>query len=707
MAVREAYEFSQIPPKTHTTDILLVRYGLRTLASWMKSHDGPDISEWEPRDIERFCIRGKMASWRWAVEEEMPLEKSRDFPIPKNSYPLFDYGTNGPTGHFKHFADLVWNGKVEWVKQCRGQDHVQNHFLTRCLWDVTNRTQYCDERTLYNMLCGPGSCGKTFAASLRLLLLFYAFPKNFMGKVCSSSKGAAESRVWAEVMEWHEASVYHGLWCMGGEFKQWQGAQQRLLFVEGPPGSAPKDQKKDVRKGIELVALPRSAIGKGAVRQLKGMRQDVKLWVVDEATDVDPSAFDAEIAGNWLEAPFLSQIIYLANPNHDSSAFVEHYMPAEGEFYDVDSPGWVTKHHGYVTNLNGLDTPNGHFRTRGDTKRRADSPPCPFHYITNLTGLDRLERRAGGRDTAAFMSQAVGFLPSADVADSILTLPMMQAAGMDQMPEWVGEGYYPLLGNDPAFGGDDFIIAPGEIGYGWVYVNGQRVRRVILNVLPLKKVPIQLQSVGRVTPEELAARWVATQAKSQGIGHLSAISSDATGTSKGFVHNFENIAKNEFGMDGTMMHRVGWKERCSERPEGPDDPTARKSVDAYKDATSELVMAARQWRNYIRGFTNEDLVDQFGKRKFHIGPANKFVVQSKDEFKNGVASKGWAPYGFSPDEMDAVCVLIDLARTCGLGTDTLSHPSEVSGGGRLQVRRQRRYGGAAAQTEGWTSLKAG
>jgi hypothetical protein len=163
------------------------------------------------------------------------------------------------------------------------------------------------------------------------------------------------------------------------------------------------------------------------------------------------------------------------------------------------------------------------------------------------------------------------------------------------------------------------------------------------------------------------------------------------------------------GWQGSSLHRVGWKERCSERIEAPDDPTARKSIDAYTDSTSELVMAVRQWRRYLRGFTDEDLIDQFGKRKFHVAAQNRYKVQTKDEFSKGVAARGWAPYGFSPDEMDAVCVLVDLARQCGLGTSTLKHPSMIDGGGRLFARRKagaRLYGGSANQADGWLKIKA-
>lgn len=684
---------------------LLEKYGMVRMADWLLRKK-LNLYDKAPLEIERLCIRGKLAGWRWALEQEIPdLEHDADFPLPTKEFPLFDYSLNGPVGHFKNLADIVWDGKVEWYKR-QGNERVQNHFLQRCLWDLTNRTQYCDDGVLYNMLAGPGSCGKTFGAALRLLLLFYCFPSDFMGKVCSSSKGSAESRIWAEVIQWHESSIYHEASIYGGKFKMWSGGNQRLLFVKDGAGN--KDGTKDVRQGIELVALPRSAVGKGAVKALKGMRQLVKLWVVDEATDVDPSAFDAEIAGNWLISQVLSQIMYLANPNHDSSAFVEHYAAKEGEWYDAESPGWHTRQGGYVTNFNGLDTPNQNWRAINDRKR-GNGLACPFPYISCVSDIDRLEIRAGGRNTCAFMSQAVGFLPSSEMADSIMTLPMLQAAGCHLKAEWVGEGSHPLMANDPAFGGDDFMVAPGVIGLAYVNVNGVRTKRVVLDISPLLKVPYLLQNAGTSTPEEGQAKWVLDNAKMMGLNHLGAMASDNTGTSRAFVTVAELMAKRDYHFEGSLMHRVGWKEKCSERIEAPDDPTARKSVDAYPDSTSELIMSVRNYRRFIRGFTDTDLVDQFGKRKFHVIGGNRYKVQTKDEFKNGVASRGWGAYGFSPDEMDAVAVLVDLARTCGLGTETLKHPSMIDAGGRLYSRRRGKvalYGQAGGASEGWSSIKA-
>lgn len=703
----------QIADNDAKSEPLLIKYGLTKMAGWALQYRGPSLNDMSPLEIERFCIRGKMAGWKWALENceqtKWTVPDFTEIPEVGKSYPLFDYGDQGPVGHLRNLADIIWKGKIEWGKK-HGQFVVQNHFLQRCMWDLVNRTPLCEDEVYYNMLCGPGSCGKTFAAALRMLLLFYCFPRDFMGKVCSSSKGAAESRVWAEVVQWHEASIYHEVPAYGGRFMMWN-APQRILFVEDPKETTGKNRigNKDVRRGIELVALPRSAEGKGAVKQLKGMRQLIKIWTVDEATDVDPSAYDPEIAGNWLEAQVLSQIVYLANPNHDSSAFVEHYGPREGEFYDPDSPGWMTKHNGYVTNLNGLDTPNRDWRKLNDRKRGKNELSCPFPYITNLTGIERLELRAGGRDTCAFMSQAVGFLPSSDIADSVLTFPMLQAAGSILVPEWTGDGTYAISGNDPSFGGDDFITAMGEIGLAYVNIAGRREKRVVLNIIsPLYKVPYAFDK-DSATPEEAASKFVLDRCKQQGIAHLGAIASDNTGISRGFVHQFETMAKTS-GMQGTMVHRVGWKEKVSERPEAPDDPTARKSCDAYYDSTAELVMAVRQYRHYIRGFTDTDLIDQFGKRKFHIAAGNKYRVQTKDEFVKGVASKGWAPYGESPGQMDAVCVMLDLARNCGLGTSELKHPSMTDHGGRIMVRRRAAmgmYGGTKSQTSGWTQIKTG
>lgn len=732
---------------TTPTTKLITLYGLREISDFMEkyaarkterreavdeaAHDAIEakyadgLRSLEPLEIELLCIRGKMGGWRWAIEEAMERTFAEKTYIPQHNkeYPLFDYGTFGPVGHLRRFSDYVWDGeyKIEWTKKV-GREVVHNHFLQRCAWDMTNRTQDCNDATQYNMICGPMSCGKTFAAAWRILLLFYAFPRDFMAKVCSISKGGAGSRVWAEVVSWHERSIYFKGSHFGGRFQVYNAPSEELLFLErvmatGRLGRDEEKETKDHRRGIELVALPRSATGKGAVRQLKGMRQKIKIWVIDEATDVDPSAFDAEIAANWLVSPFLSQIVYLANPTHDSSAFVDHYLPKdENEYYDPESPGWATRHNGWVTNLNGLDSPNREWRTQRDRKRLAHEHISPFPYLSNITSVEATESRAGGRETCAFMSQAVGFLPSTFSADAILTLPIIQSAGALGGAEWAGEGTYMLNGNDPAFGGDEFVSAFGLIGMGYTTIYGKRVKRVIMEIFKAGKddqdllvIPFVRADTGgdNSTPEERAARWLLERQSNFGIRHLSAVSSDCTGTSRGFVHLYENMAKEKYSFAGNMLHRVGWKEKCSERPEMPDDPSSRKAIDAYQDSSAELLMSVRHWIPYIRNFKNQALIDQFSNRRFSIAAGNKVKVQTKDEFRDGVAAKGWSGYGDSPNEMDAVAVLVDLARQCGLGTEKLVHPSHIEEGGRLHIRRRNEvYGIRSGKDEGWRKIKA-
>lgn len=668
---------------------LILKYGLTELRRWILENkkDLGDIDAWDELAIERLCIRGLVAGWREAfmspeaIKGEVPGLDPASFPIPTRALPLIDYGARGPVGHFPNFVRLCWNGAFKWSENMDGEIIV-NHWATRCAYDFFNRRPNTETDADYQIVAGCGSSGKTGLYSVLALVLCYCFPKGFMCKVCTTTMRGAEGRIWGQITQWHRRSWFSKAGTLkssqgydDGEFKILSGNEHRLLFYGTNQAAVQQNSKarninteKNATRGIEMVPVPRGNDGAGAVSGFIGLKAPVKLLVVDEATEVDASIFREDMHTNWRLADLWSQIVFLGNPTWESQKFVEFYKPKKGwndTNYYKGSRGWKTERGGWVTSLYGLDTPNREWRKKEDPKRKPKEPISPFGYLLTQTDIDKAEIKAQGRDTVAFSRMVEGWLCEDAINDTILTPKAVDVNGCEGVVEWTGEGRYALMACDPAFGGDNFAVAIGYIGYG--YTKGDKDRRVFLELETVKQIPYKSSDVRTADQQQVAT--VATYASSYGIPR-EMLASDSTGSSMGFVVGMEAEMKG-------AIYRVCFAGKPTERTVSPGDP--RKSTEAYVNGNSEIIMSVREFLPYLRGLTHAEMMDQFYKRKFRVMQGNKFCVEIKHDFIKR--------YGHSPDEADAVAILIDLARSFGLGTDRLMLPGSVKAAGPVWANR--------------------
>jgi hypothetical protein len=145
-------------------------------------------------------------------------------------------------------------------------------------------------------------------------------------------------------------------------------------------------------------------------------------------------------------------------------------------------------------------------------------------------------------------------------------------------------------------------------------------------------------------------------AASLGVGPES-IAADTTGSSTGFVYPFEKE------MDG-RIHRTYFSASPSERIAEPGD--IRTSKERYTSASSELAYSIRTFLPFIKKLSDDEVLDQGCERTFEIRAGDRIQVELKQDFKQRIGS--------SPDKFDALAILVDLARTMGLGTDLFVHP---------------------------------
>lgn len=664
------------------SELLVKRYGAKDTAKALLEHYGINLNKMSDLETERVFIMGQMLGWQQNFKKANP-------PPPENALPVFDYGPYEPIGHMKNFIDECWNGWWKWseVVSCGTANYrVVNHFASRVFYDLVNRRRGALHPASYNMVCGPTSSSKTANAALYAVAMMFIFRKSMQIKLVSTSASSAEDRVFGAAIQLFENS-YYGKNSMiegDGKFSLLQGGDRRILYMLkgekiSDTGKTQERFVKDTLRGIQLVPVQRGAEGQGAVRRLMGIKAQQKLLIVDEAGDCDPSIFAENLLINWSKAVDFSQTVYLWNPKLESRKAVS-YLEAEHGWtdprYDIDSPGWPTKRGGWCTSLIGTDTPNREWRDANDPKRRPRDNIAPFPFLISISDIEDAEKKCPeGRESAAFFQMAIGFLSDESKANTVLTYRGIQDSKADQEAHWTGEGSYYIIGVDPNLsGGDKFCICIGKIGYG---LTPDGKRKVFLEIERFRYAPFIRKEQG--SAEAGQVRWFQELCAEFGIGS-ECIASDCTGTSMSFVN------ATEIAMGGRMFHRVHFAASPSTRIAGPGE--TRTAEEKFVDAKSEICYSVRDYLPFIRGLVNEEACNQGCARTFEIKGRDKIVVEPKAEFKLRM--------GGSPDEFDSLSILVDLAKTMGLGTETLAHPLVAQGrlgrSHRIVTRAQYRSG---------------
>jgi hypothetical protein len=638
------------------SELLVKKYGAKDLQKAFVEKYRLDLNTLSDLETERVMIQGQTLGWMQNFKVEPP----------ENPLPVFDYGPYEPVGHMKNFIDECWDGTWRWsepVKSGASNFRIVNHFATRCFYDLINRHKAAAHPASYNMICGPTSSGKTANAALYAISMMIVFRKTLQIKLVSTSASSAEDRVFGAAIQLFEKSYYgrHPMIKGDGKFHLLQGADRRILYMmEGEKitetGKTQVRFVKDTLRGIQLVPVQRGAEGQGAVRRLMGIKARQKLLIVDEAGDCDPSIFADNLLINWSKAEDFAQVAYLWNPKWDSRKAVSYLEPENGWLdpcYHVDSPGWSTKRGGFCTNLIGTDTPNREWRNFHDPKRFGGHP-APFPFLITVTDIEEAERKCPeGKESPAFAQMALGFLCDESRSNTIFTYRSLQEFNAAGDVHWTGEGNHYLFGIDPNLsGGDRFCICVGTLGYG---LTNDGKRKVFLEVEGFRYVPWIKQEHG--SNEAGQVRYVQELCAEHAVGS-ECVAADGTGSSMSFVTAFE------IAMGGKMVHRVHFAAAPSERSAGPGE--RRLASEKFTDAKSEICYSVRDYLPFIKGLKNEEAVDQGCQRTFMIKGRDKICVENKHDFKKRI--------GGSPDEFDALSILVDIAKTMGLGTDVLSHP---------------------------------
>lgn len=534
------------------------------------------------------------------------------------------YG-NGLSFHLERAKEMIWPhlDAHRWHNLCR--DQIASH-------------QVC-------VLLGPGSSGKTNAGAWIGLVQWLANPEETCVLVSSTDMRGLRLRVWGELTTLWEQALAKYPWLPGHMLD----SKLAITF----DGSAMDDgdyNSRVVRNFRQaIIGIPTIVSGKNiGLGKWCGIKQKNVILIADEAQFM---------AGNFLSA-FSNlnknerfQAIVLGNPVDTLDPLGKAAEPLDGWESHMSpevTETWKTRFmNGCAVNLVGTDSPNNDFP---DDKPR-------YKY---LISKKKIEETAAffGRDTFEFYSQCKGTMRVSSMARRVLTRKLCEQNGaLETHATWLDGQRVRLAALDSAWGGDRCVFVHGEYGKT---VGGA----TMLQIQPPETIPLSVRS--EKEPEQQIAEWVKTKCEHLGIspenfGH------DATGR----------------GSLGTYLARV-WSAQTqpiefggapTERPVCSDlyisDPvTGEKRLKTCKEHyikfVSELwfsvhyLIAAGQ----LRGLT-EDVMEEGCMRQWERRSGDRIELESKLDMKERI--------GRSPDLMDALSILVEMARRRGFQISKLAN----------------------------------
>jgi hypothetical protein len=513
----------------------------------------------------------------------------------------------GGLGRYEHFRRYCKDAlpNLEW-----------NDWLIDQFKDLTNdEDAYRDAGvTVRNVpWTGPGASGKSFSVGTYAVLWFRADPMNSIVTLVSTSMKMSRRRVWPIIHATY-SELCKGPYAFGNMIDS-----QSMLQCE----------KGNSTNAISCMAVESGELSK-TLENLKGLHAARILLVIDEAPGTPDAIF--ETIPNMRKGCQDLTVVTIGNPISHLDNHGKCCEPKDGwRSVNVESDTWKTKE------INKWRLPSGrcrHFDGWKSPNVRAGKTVYP--YLFTYEDFTHSKEKSGGEQTIQIWSQERGFWCPEGTVNSIFSETLIEKydgrGKLIWQSTWSGIG-----GLDPAFGGDDCTLRFAELGD-----------------LPNGRQGIQLKeslkfSGDPESKDELdyqIARWVIRECDKRGIrpDHFGA---DATGTGRGVFA----ILRAEWG----DCLRVEFGGSASDKPATSDD--SRPSSEVYDRRVTELWYAAREFvlGEQLKGLCDPEII-QFCSREYTI-KTRKYVLDTKGDCKKKI--------GRSPDDADAVVVLVELARTLG------------------------------------------
>jgi hypothetical protein len=502
-------------------------------------------------------------------------------------------GGLGKAQHFKNVVNILWP-----YHKTKNKNGFYWH-----PWADWMIERACEEN--YLAISGPKSSAKTSTMAMWGLVNWLCAPHETLVLVTTTSVREARKRLWGSIRE-------------------------RYMQVPGLPGKLVDSMGKivlDISESGE--ASDRSSITlvpsspdkeKEATAKLIGLKNKRVFLIIDEATDVTNSVFEAI---SNLNANPQFQCVALGNFNSQYDPFGVFSTPKDGwNSVTVDHDEWETKT-GKCIHLDGLKTPN----IEHDDK-------WPF-LLTSKQVKYAIDNE--GENSLSFWRFIRSFPAPVGSEEGIYSEADFRKYDVSKEPKWTDQALY-VAGFDPAFtnGGDRSVLA--ILKYGQTDESGP--------ALALHKFHYLREDVTKPEPRNFQiAREVQRICSEVGVPP-ERLAIDATGAGDPFC----DILAETWS---PRIVRIKFGERASQLPVSITNPI--KGSEKYTNRVTELWFAGVEYMRsgQLKGIM-ADLAKEMTGRKYTTTSGGKVTIEPKRDYKLRL--------GRSPDLADAFFLGVDLAR---------------------------------------------
>lgn len=575
------------------------------------------VDDFDPKETEEYlALREK----HHPVRLENGCWQIRDFLIPAmTEINALLYAARDCTDP-EEMEYLFWECADLWWKQ----DPEEPKFV-RHRWADWMIKEACAERFL--SIGGAGSSGKSW--TMAGWAIFHAMRKPWDTSVVitSTSLKDATGRIWGavtqlmELIEGHPFNLRNDL----GSFAYMSG-------------------KTRTQYGIQLISADKSQ-SKHKVGKLIGRKAGRMILIADELTDISPNIQEAA-TGNLIKNPHF-QMVAMANPSSRFDPFGVFSMPQGGwDAVNVETEyEWRTSIGGKFIRLDAEDSPN--FDSEERSKNKLWRLKEPFHILPTRESLEReldatgAPDREAARKTRNYMRFNRAIFFDSDETETVYTEADIRKYGAENRTEILRP--VKVAGVDLSFssGGDKTVMCVCSVGYDSYGQFCVQIEELVYLVEDMsnKEDPRTLQIVELIRKE-----CVRRKIKPEDVAI------DASGGGGGVCDMLQLHWSDQF-------LRVQFGGKASDRRIKNDSKvTARER---YANRASELFFVGRQYliARQIYGIPPV-IIKQMTSRTYDTKKTSAGVVlqvEPKSKYKLRV--------GGSPDETDAFCIAVELART--------------------------------------------
>jgi hypothetical protein len=506
-------------------------------------------------------------------------------------------------------------------------------------------------------IMGPASSAKSHDAALCGLFYYYCFPYSTTGIYCSTTRELLRQRIWGEVVGLHKRAKKLYEWLPGKLIE----SRDRIVTSDRDV----ETDGRDFRCGLLGVPAKQGESWVG-LAAFVGIKNKHVMLFIDECSLIRVPVGDA-IANLDSNEDF--KCCPLANPRDPTDEFAKICQPADSV------GGWDG---GIDQQLSSKTIPTK--RENGVLLQRVgiDSPNLDGKLGIPLLTQAFIDRQVSfyGKQSLQYTMMCLGMMPRGQGFKRVLTRQDISQHGAKTNPLWQNTSRTKLASLDAAYGGvggDRPMLKFGEFGDelesainqdgslnadGIVNQSADRPgRQKIFAVTETLIVPIDQKLT--VKPEDQIATYCMNECVKRGIppDHFFFDS----GMRTALVQSFMRIWS-------LKVQSIDCGGAPTDRPVSHDiDVPCKKH---YRKFISELWFSVRYIviSGQFRGMTDGE-IEEFCSREWGMVGNNLIEVEPKEAMKKKT--------GRSPDEADAVAILVEGARRLGFVIRKLKPAVEV------------------------------